>query len=113
MTYEKMIQYEVGFDQNIRNSARLDITGYYKDGNRITTFSEGGMTEGGVGPGASWTYLNNTAGRGQGVMVSNKAFTDTRGFEVSVTSTLDGMINGSFSYDQSYSTGAAVGWNSL
>ena len=36
LDYQKVIQYEVGFDQNIANIARLDVTLYYKDGSKLT-----------------------------------------------------------------------------
>ncbi|MBD3288986.1 TonB-dependent receptor plug domain-containing protein [candidate division KSB1 bacterium] len=37
LEYEKMIQYEVGFDQNIADKLRLDVTMYYKDGKNLTS----------------------------------------------------------------------------
>jgi len=37
LEYQKMVQYEVGFDQNIADLARLDITMYYKAGKNLTS----------------------------------------------------------------------------
>ncbi|MGE5499264.1 MAG: carboxypeptidase regulatory-like domain-containing protein, partial [Syntrophothermus sp.] len=43
LTWEKMIQYEIGFEQNIANVLSLDVTMYYKDGWDLTSL---GMDQG-------------------------------------------------------------------
>ena len=37
LTWERMIQYEVGFEQNIANLLSLDLTMYYKDAHNLTS----------------------------------------------------------------------------
>jgi hypothetical protein len=37
MDFERMIQYEVGFEQNIEDLLRFDLTMYYKDGKNLST----------------------------------------------------------------------------
>ncbi len=37
LTYEKYVQYEVGFEQNIANLLSLDVTMYYKEGKNLTS----------------------------------------------------------------------------
>ena len=37
LDYERVVQYEIGFDQNLLDKVRLDVTLFYKDGKSLTT----------------------------------------------------------------------------
>jgi hypothetical protein len=57
MGYERTVQYEIGVDQNIANTMRLDLTGYYKDANRQTVFREGSYNDPRWDDPNAWTWL--------------------------------------------------------
>ncbi|MFQ5753111.1 MAG: carboxypeptidase-like regulatory domain-containing protein, partial [bacterium] len=42
LTFGRTIQYELGFEQNLFDILRFDITAYYKDGSKLTSFSHQG-----------------------------------------------------------------------
>lgn len=115
LTYERTIQYEVGFDQHVQDKVRLDVTAYYKDGTRLTSFQEGNLGNGyNTGAeGSAWTGVRNIQGRGAGWVVANKSFSDIRGIEVSANTTLPGPVSGTLSMDQSFATGGSAGFNTL
>jgi len=112
--YERTIQYEIGVDQNIANSLRLDVTGYYKDASRQTTFREGTLYDPRWGDQTTWTWLYNEYNQYNiHMMVSNTAYADIRGLEVKLDTRFNSPLNFNLSYDLSYSTGGVVGWDNL
>ena len=114
MGYEKVVQYEIGLDHNFSNLVRLDITGYYKDYSRLTTFREGTYISGRWDEPSPWTWLYNATNQYNiHIMVSNGAFTDVRGIELQLDTRFDFPLNFSANYDLSYITGGVVGYGSL
>jgi hypothetical protein len=114
MGYERTIQYEVGLDQNIADLIRLDITGYYKDGNRQTIFREGTFSDPRWDEPSPWTWLINASNQSNvHIMVGNLAFSDVRGIELQLDTRLDFPLNLSLIYDGSYTTGGLSGFNTL
>ena len=114
LSYEKVVQYEIGLDQNIENIVRLDITGYYKDYSQLTTFREGNIIDGRWGEPNPWTTLYNATNQyNVHLMVSNSVFTDVRGFEIQLDTRMNFPLNFSANYDLSWVTGGIVGYSSL
>ena len=97
LDYEKMIQYEVGFDQNIANKVRLKMTMFFKDakdltnagfqqgGGEFSTGRQSGTTENVFirFQGDPYSYSGRTHGKNIGprVISVNGAYSDTRGLE--------------------------------
>jgi len=114
MDYEKVVQYEIGLDQNISDIVRLDITGYYKDYSQLTTFREGTVNDPRWDSPSPWTTLFNATNQyNVHMMVSNTAFTDVRGIEVQLDTRMNFPLNFSANYDLSYVSGGLVGYASL
>jgi hypothetical protein len=114
LDYEKVVQYEIGLDQNIANIVRLDITGYYKDYSNLTTLREGTVLDGRWGEPSPWTTLfpwshtTNVA-----VQISNNVFTDARGVEIELDTRFDFPLNFRANYDLSFVSGGASGFVNL
>ena len=114
MDYEKVVQYEIGLDQNISDIVRLDITGYYKDYSQLTTFREGTVLDPRWDSPSPWTTLFNATNQyNVHMMVTNTAFTDVRGIEVQLDTRMNFPLNFSANYDLSYVSGGLVGYASL
>jgi hypothetical protein len=114
MGYEKVVQYEIGLDQNIANILRLDITGYYKDYSELTTFREGTVIDGRWGEPNPWTTLYNATNQyNVHMMVSNAVYTDVRGIEIDLDTRMNFPLNFSANYDLSFVTGGVVGYSAL
>ncbi len=104
--YAKTIQYEIGFDQNIANTFRLDITAFYKDASRQT--EAGGYD---ISPG---TYLYSLVDQSdQGLMAVNNGYADMRGIETSLSSNFNFPLNFHIAYDITYSNFGALGFQEL
>lgn len=99
MDYERTVQYELGIDYNISSRYKLDLTGYYKDGNNEATVISGIYAA---------TYNTTKA-----LMVSNSGYSDIRGVEVAVESHLRGPLNFGISYDIFWSSVGEVGFSRL
>lgn len=97
--YERTIQYELGFDNNIANLLRLDITGYYKDASRIADVVTGLYS------------VQHTADKA--LMVTNSGYADVRGIETKVESRMEGPANAGLSHEIYWSFSGAVGYNQL
>ena len=114
LDYEKMIEYEIGVDQEIAGLFRLDATMYYKELKNQTTAgleiaSEGdiinGYSQGGV------TRIRNSTDKGKSYyMPVNSGHQDVRGIEVTLESRLSRIIKLSMGYDLSYNLVGEVGW---
>ena len=125
LTWEKMTQYEVGFEQNLFNLFSLDVTMYYKDAYDLTSL---GINQ---GPGSS--TLEQSGGNvdvrlygdpyspdGQTVGTNirnftttvNGAWADVRGIEIKLNSRFD-WINFSFNYNLSYLTNGSYHYSKM
>ncbi|RKY49382.1 MAG: hypothetical protein DRP91_04425 [Candidatus Neomarinimicrobiota bacterium] len=114
MGYEKTIQFEIGFDQNIADLALLSITGYYKDASRQTVFREATLLEPRWGDANTWTTLYNATNQyNVALMVSNCAYADIRGVELRLDTRFRFPLNFSLNYDLSYVSGGVVGYESM
>jgi hypothetical protein len=116
LTYEKTIQYEVGFDQNILDVVRLGMTAYYKDCTRLTHYafngtynvSGGGFADIGWGSGnvETQSYTRNIANDGHDlVFYANDAYKDIRGVEL----TIDKIFIHNWSADLTFNYGLSSG----
>lgn len=114
MGYERTIQYEIGFDQNIADLLRVDITGYYKDASRQTVFREGNLYNPRWDDLDTWTTVyNQTNQYNIPIMVSNCAYADIRGLEIRLDTRFEFPLNFTLTYDLSFTSGGVVGYSSL
>jgi len=114
MGYEKVVQYEIGLDQNIAGVVRIDITGYYKDYSNLTTFREGTPLDPRWGEPNPWTTLYNATNQyNVHMMVSNAVYTDVRGVEIELDTRMNFPLNFNANYDLSWVTGGLVGYSQL
>jgi hypothetical protein len=119
LTWEKMTQYEVGFEQNILDKISLDVTMYYKDAHDLTSL---GLDQGPASVQIQESGANVDMrmygdpllpdGQIPGVNIRNfttsvnGAWADVRGLEVKLDTRLP-WVNFDFSYNLSYlSTGS-------
>lgn len=121
LTYEKTIQYELGFTQNLFNILRLDLVGYYKDASRLTRFSHngtynasgGGFSSTGWGSGnvETWSYTRNIANDGHdNIFYTNNAFKDIRGVEATIEKLFNGRWSANLVFNYGLSTGGRTGY---
>ncbi|MCF7824114.1 MAG: carboxypeptidase-like regulatory domain-containing protein [Candidatus Marinimicrobia bacterium] len=99
MTYEKSVQYELGFDYVFKNIIKAKMTGYYKDSDREANVITG-------------LYAKNYTAT-KALMVSNGGYSDTRGLELGIESRLPGMFNMGIGYDVYWSFNGEVGYSRL
>jgi hypothetical protein len=113
LTWERTIQYEIGFTQNLFDVFRLDIVGYYKDASGLTRFSYGGTYNNSGGFAQTWFWspetfstARNAANDGHdNVFYTNNAYKDMRGVEV----TLDKLFNNRWSATMIFNFGVTTG----
>ena len=121
LTYEKTIQYELGFDQNLFDFIRLGITAYYKDASRLTRFSHlgtynqsgGGFSSTGWGAGNVETFstARNIANDGHdNIFYTNNSFKDIRGIEVNAEKLFNGRWAATLMFNYGLSTGGRAGY---
>ncbi|MBC8181505.1 carboxypeptidase-like regulatory domain-containing protein [candidate division KSB1 bacterium] len=121
LTYEKTIQYELGFDQNLFDFIRLGITAYYKDASRLTRFSHlgtynqsgGGFSSTGWGAGNVETFstARNIANDGHdNIFYTNNSFKDIRGIEVNAEKLFNDRWAATFMFNYGLSTGGRAGY---
>jgi hypothetical protein len=119
LTFERMIQYEVGFDQNIADLLRVDVTMYYRDGQNLTSagFREqrdlSYNTRGQTSLRLLADYDRLGAGTGDVRMWINGQFLDSRGIEFSLETQFRRFFNLRFLYDMSYTKTGAYGPNTI
>ena len=131
LDYEKMIQYEVGFDQNIANKVRLKMTMFVKDakdltnaginqgGGEFATGHQSGATEHVVCrfQGDPYSYSGRTHGKNIGprVISVNGAFSDTRGLEATLDTRpgLSRYVRFKLNYILSFVTTGHYHWHKL
>ena len=97
--YAKTIQYEIGFDQNIGNMFRLDVTAFYKDASRQTE------------PSTALYSLEFQSDKA--LMAVNSGYADMRGIESSLSSNFNFPLNFHVAYDITYSNGGSLGFEDL
>jgi len=121
LTYERTIQYELGFDQNLFDIIRLDVTAYYKDASRLTRFSHnssynrsgGGFASTGWGGGNVETFSKsrNIANDGHdNIFYTNNAFKDIRGVEVNAEKLFNNRWAANIMFNYGLSTGGQAGY---
>ncbi len=99
MGYERTIQYELGFDNNIADVLRLDLTGYYKDATGEANVITG-------------VYASQYTAT-KALMVSNAGYSDVRGIETKLDSRFDGPLNAGIGHEIYWSTDGEVGYSQL
>jgi len=99
MGYERTIQYELGFDNNIADILRLDITGYYKDASREANVITG-----------VYSALRPTT---KALMLSNSGYSDVRGIETKLESRVNSPLTGGISHEIFWSYAGEVGYSQL
>ena len=121
LEFEKMIQYEVGFDQNIADLLNLDVTLYYKDGKNLTAAGfrndESFLAYYGTYTGTGhrlFPDFNGLGSRGPGksgslVVNGNMFFQDVRGLEITMDSRFQQYAHLKFHYNLSYSNTGIYG----
>lgn len=122
LSFEKVIQYELGYTQSLFDVFGLDVTGYYKDASGLTRFSHnstynrggGGFAVQGWGePGVFETYsrARNIANDGHdNIFYTNNAFKDIRGIEADIEKHFRNRWGARLSMDYSVSSGGAAGF---
>ncbi len=118
LTYERTIQYELGFAQNILDILRLDIVAYYKDASRLTRFSYGGTYNYSGGFAQTWYWspetfstARNIANDGHdNVFYTNSAYKDMRGIELSIDKLFNRRWSANFTFNYGLTTGSNSGY---
>jgi hypothetical protein len=118
LTYERTIQYELGFTQNIYDIVRLDIVGYYKDASNLTRFSYSGNYNTSGGYAQTWTESpvtfstsRNMANDGHdNIFYTNNAYRDIRGAEITVDKVFSNHWAANVTFNYSMTTGGASGY---
>ena len=118
LTYERTIQYELGYTQNIANFLRLDLVGFYKDASNLTSFSYGGTYNSNGGFSETWVWgqttfstSRNIANDGHdNVFYTNNAYKDIRGIEVTLEKLFDRTWSAKLDMNYSMTTGGATGY---
>ena len=109
LTYEKYIQYEVGFEQNIAKLLRLDVTMYYKDGRNLTSlgYTRGrainsvGLT-GGIMTSMRADPPNAAKNVGNFNLPINGGWANVRGLELNLQSQFSNLVQFQAIYNLSY-----------
>jgi len=99
MTYERSVQYELGFDYVYHNIIKAKMTGYYKDSDREANVITGLYAK---------DYTATKA-----LTVSNGGYSDTRGLELGMETRLQGIFNFGVSYEVYWSFNGEVGYSRL
>lgn len=115
LTWEKMTQYEVGFEQNIIDLLSLDVTMYYKDAYNLTsrgvrrgTGVDNIQSSGGTVDVRLYGDPKDPTGRAFGVTqgyfnsIVNGAWADVRGIEATIATKFSSFFNARLNYSLSY-----------
>jgi hypothetical protein len=120
LTFERLIEYEVGIDQEIASRVRLDATIYYKEAKNLTsqgiyTITDGSITGAGNGRNRTWTQVRGTAPPANygANYTTNIGHYDARGFEIGLSNRLSNNLQITLNYDRSWSIAGRVGWSNL
>ena len=99
LSYQRTIQYEIGFDQNIENLFLLKLAGFYKD-----------ATDGAN----SWTWVYAASNQyNVPIMVNNSNYSDVRGIETSINSRFNFPINFGVTHSIYWSWTGDVGYSDM
>ena len=99
LSYERTIQYEIGFDQNIENLFLLKVAGYYKDASDEAN---------------SWSWLYSASNSyNTPIMVSNSNYSDVRGIETSIDSRFNFPVNFGITHELYWSWTGDVGYSNM
>lgn len=117
LEFERTVQYEIGFDQNILDKVRVDVTLYYKDAKNQTTLgvvTGGNADASGFGttgnPGVSLVGLPDQTAIVDGYSVpTNGGSYESRGVEISSETTFLRNMNFRLIYNMSYSVSDRYG----
>jgi|GEM_PF-1081414 len=120
LTYQKLVQFELGYNQSFLEAFRVSVTGYYKDYEKLTNlayqseYGEGGIAVGGNSlDGASMYVWPTEIGRGSfhsgNNVLANKGFRESRGVEMSVEKLFDGLWSAAIHMDYGVTNAANYG----
>ena len=126
LSFEKVIQYELGFDQHIPGIANLDATVYYRDGKNLTSlgirqspnninanpFGLGGSVNAEVHFDAA-NPLGFAPGGGRSRVTINGGYVDVRGLEVSLQSLLLRYARARFIFNRSFVRSGQYGFRQI
>lgn len=123
LEYEKMIQYEVGFDQNIADLMRIDLTLYYKDGKNLTStgYNKSGLQNMGTSS-TLYTHLYPDKDKPNSVSVgdighyqyyTNGGAIDVRGLEATLETNFMRHVKLRLIYNMSYANTMSYGLMSV
>ena len=122
VTYERTIQYEIGYDVNFSDVWRLASAFYYKDGSRLNRWNHTSTYNraGGSVNANSWgtasfrdnySRSRNIAGDGHdNIFYTNNGYKDTRGIEVSLDKLYANNWSATVNYNYSLSSGGLAGY---
>ena len=122
VTYEKTIQYEVGFDVNFADVWRVSSAFYYKDGsqlnrfNHTSSYNRGGGGVNAIGWGVAsfrdnYSRSRNIAGDGHdNIFYTNNGYKDSRGIELTIDKLYRSNWSASFTYNYSLTSGGLAGY---
>jgi outer membrane receptor protein involved in Fe transport len=122
VTYERTIQYEIGYDLNFADVWRVSSAFYYKDGSRLNRWNHtstynrggGGMNANSWGVTAfrdNYSRSRNIAGDGHdNIFYTNNGYKDTRGIEIGVDKLYANNWSLTLNYNYSLSSGGLAGY---
>ncbi len=126
LSFEKVIQYELGFDQHIPGIANLDATVYYRDGKNLTSLgirqSPNNIGENVFGLGGSVNAevhfdaanpLGFAPGGGRSRVTVNGGYVDVRGLEVSLQSLYLRHARARFIFNRSFVRSGQYGFRQI
>jgi hypothetical protein len=130
LTYEKTIQYEVGYDQDLLGILKINIAAYYKDQSQLTRFSNRPLLD--YGSAADFSAgggISQTGFAGQDIAMvavtdprninaniltfANDIYKDTRGIEINIEKLFDNRWAAALTFDYAFASGAKYGFNTL
>ncbi len=110
LTYERTIQYEIGWEQNIRDLFRMDVTMFYKDVKNSNTL-------GGAVVAHLWSNQENAGAFfgnvGRFWVPHNGGWMDSRGLEATLESRFMKHVKFRLAYNLSYSISGSTGSNNV
>jgi len=120
LTYQKLVQFELGYNQSFFDQIRASATAYYKDYEKLTNlafqseYGEGGIASTGNSlQGADMYVSPNEIGRGSfhtsNNVLANKGFRESRGIEMSLERVFDGVWSTAVNLDYGVTSAANYG----
>ncbi len=118
LTYEKTVQYEVGYNQSILDMFRLNVTAYYKDATRLTRFSANTpyTRGGGFATGDRVNTYTETRSFDNSIRIrtmANDAYKDVRGLEFNLEKMFSSSWAARVTFDYSLVSGAKYGFHTI